>query len=144
MMIFERVVEDAILPKRSTLHSAGYDLHITEDALLMPNETKLFGTGVTFKMMHDVYVEITSRSGLALKQGVIVKNAPGIIDADYYPHEIKVMLWNTSDKPIRFKKGDRVAQAIIKEYFITMDDDFVNGEQRTGGFGSTGVESGEA
>lgn len=146
-MKFEPCYPDAIVPKRSTKLAAAYDLHAYEETVLVPGEIKLIKTGVTFNFEHwndfnvglGVSLDICSRSGLAWKQGVFVLNAPGVVDADYYPNEIGVILKNTGDKPIRIKKGDRIAQAKIVPCMFTSDDDAeTEAKERTGGFGSTG------
>jgi dUTP pyrophosphatase len=135
---FIKLYKDALLPQRSTSRSAGYDLHAYEPCIIAPHETKLIKTGVTFKVEGglNVSLDVCSRSGLALKQNIFVLNAPGIVDADYYPNEIGVILHNLGDHIIKFKKGDRVAQAKIVP-FLTVSDDKAYGD-RNGGFGSTG------
>ena len=89
-------------------------------------------------MEDNEYLAIVPRSGLALKQGLTVLNSPGTIDADYYPNEIGVILYNTSENIQEIKPGDRIAQAILCEY-KTMGIDNVKDTERTSGFGSTGT-----
>jgi len=67
---------------------------------------------------------------------VTVLNAPGTIDADYYPNEIGVVLYNASENPFFVHQGDRIAQGVISEYFTTQD---VVETERVNGFGSTGA-----
>lgn len=138
MSNFEKLAETAILPIRSTKKSAGYDLYANEPAQLFPNERVLIKTGVTCAMEDNEYLAIVPRSGLVLKQGLTVLNSPGTIDADYYPNEIGVILYNASDNIQEIKLGDRIAQAILCEY-KTMGIDNVKDAKRTSGFGSTGM-----
>lgn len=138
-MRFQKLFDDAIIPTRSTIDAAGYDFHANEEVLILPGEVKLVKTGVTIQFdFPNQYLQVCSRSGLALKQSVAVFNAPGIVDADYYPNEIGVILINQNTKPIRFKVGDRIAQGIISEYLKTSDDEETS-VQRDSGFGSTGI-----
>ena len=135
---FKAVAEGAIIPKRATAQSAGYDLHAREAVTILPKETKLVKTGITAKMQHDEELQIRSRSGLALKKGVFVLNSTGTVDADYYPNEIGVILYNISDEPFTVEVGDRIAQAVFAKYLTVTGDD-AEGE-RAGGFGHTGVK----
>lgn len=101
---------------------------------------RLVSTGVKCKLAPDEYLEIVPRSSTPLKYWLIVANSPGIVDSDYYNNpdnegEIFVQLINFSNEIIQLKKGDKIAQAIIKKYEITEDD--AAGGMRTGGFGST-------
>lgn len=138
MANFERTDGYAVpLPERGTKKSAGYDLLSTEHYVLMPGERHLFKTGVTCSMDDNEYLAIVPRSGLAIKHGITVLNTPGTVDADYYPNEIGVVLYNSSDRAFEINIGDRIAQAILCEY-KTMGIDLVKDVERTGGFGSTG------
>lgn len=130
---------DGPLPQRGTQFSAGYDLTSNEEYTLKPGERHLFKTGVTCSMEENEYLAIVPRSGLAIKNGITVLNTPGTVDADYFPNEIGVVLYNTSEYEFPVKKGDRIAQAILHEY-KTMGLDLVKNRERTGGFGSTGVQ----
>lgn len=101
---------------------------------------RLVSTGVKCKLAPNEYLEIVPRSSTPLKYWLIVANSPGIVDSDYYNNpdnegEIFVQLVNFSNEVIQLKKGDKIAQAIIKKYEITEDD--TAGGMRTGGFGST-------
>lgn len=138
MANFERTDGYAVpLPERGTKKSAGYDLLSVEHYVLMPGERHLFKTGVTCSMDNNEYLAIVPRSGLAIKHGITVLNTPGTVDADYYPNEIGVVLYNSSDRAFEINIGDRIAQAILCEY-KTMGIDLVKDVERTGGFGSTG------
>lgn len=135
MSNFEKIYGDSIIPKRGTADSAGYDFYAHEEGILNPGERKLIKTGVSCKLEKNEFLAVVPRSGLALKKGITVLNAPGIVDSDYYPNEIGVILYNTSKEGFEIKFGDRIAQGIIMEYKKTKSD---NAEgNRNGGFGST-------
>ena len=137
MANFEKTTPEAILPIRSTRKSAGYDLYANENIIVPKYGRVLVKTGISCAMDDNEYLAIVPRSGLAIKSGITVLNAPGTIDADYYPNEIGVELYNTTATDFEVKIGDRIAQAILKEY-KTMDVDNVKNAERDGGFGSTG------
>lgn len=133
------------LPSYETPQSAGADLraNIEEPIALAPGERVLIKTGIFIALPVGWEAQIRSRSGLALKHGVIVLNAPGTIDADYRG-EIGVVLFN-SDKENQFiiNPGERIAQMVIAKHeqpeFVvveTLDET----ERGAGGFGHTGVK----
>jgi dUTP pyrophosphatase len=82
------------------------------------------------------FAMVCSRSGLAVRDGVIVLNAPGIVDADY-EDTIKVILLNTGDSPVRLTAGTRIAQLVFA--FAYRRAELVKEEDRQGGLGSTGT-----
>lgn len=138
MIKWEQLYDDAIIPTRATKRSAGYDLYAQHGAVIEPGKWGLVKTGVTIKIneMINAELQVRPRSGLAIKHGVTVLNAPGTIDADYYPNEIGVVLYNSSENPFFVKQGDRIAQGVIAEYFTAQD---VVETERVNGFGSTGA-----
>lgn len=103
----------------------------------------LVSIGMKCKLDPDEFLGIVARSSTPLKYWIIVANAPGTVDADYYNNpdnegEIFVQVINLSPFAIQLKKGDKIAQGIIQNYIITEDD--VAGGARTGGFGSTSAD----
>lgn len=139
-MKFTQKNPEAIIPKRQTAGSAGYDLYASEDAVIAPNSVKIIGTGVGTELSPGYVAFVCSRSGLAAKNGVAVLNAPGIIDEDYQ-QEIKVILMNFGVTPLLINKGDRIAQLVLTKYETGLDSGSENFAQRQGGLGSTGVSS---
>lgn len=137
MLRFEKLYEDSELPIRGTRESAGYDLFAHEEGIVPARGRKLIKIGITAEMSPNVYLAIVPRSGLAIKQGITVLNTPGTVDADYYPNEIGVVLYNTTDEDFNVNIGDRIAQGIYHEYFLA-NNDKVRDAERTSGFGSTG------
>lgn len=117
------------------------DLRSTEGVELQPLERKLVPTGVRLAVPVGYEGQVRPRSGLALKRGIGMVNAPGTIDSDYRG-EIGVILINYSDSVVKLEKGERIAQLVIcpvtrVELIITQDlNETDRGE---GGFGSTGT-----
>lgn len=121
---------------RATANSVGYDLRCAHDFDIHDGDITIVGTGVFVDMPADTYAMVCSRSGLSTN-GIIVANAPGIIDPDY-KQEIKVILHKLANGPhsIKFTKGDKIAQLMFAKTVIA--DDIAKGE-RIGGLGSTGM-----
>lgn len=115
---------------------------LTEPVTLQPFERKLIPTGLYMALPVGYEAQIRPRSGLAIKRGLTVVNAPGTIDSDYRG-EVMVALINLSSEPQTIDDGERVAQMIIAEYATvewklvdTLDDT----ERGTGGFGHSGLK----
>lgn len=130
------------LPKRSTLHSAGYDIAIIEDLVIKPGEIKSGITGIKAFMMNDEVLKMYPRSSLPRNYNLTIPNNVGIIDKDYYGNSendgaISVTLHNFGTKTVSLKKGERVAQGIFQKYLISPFEEEVT-NIRNGGFGSTG------
>lgn len=123
-------------PKRSTGGSAGYDLMSSEKLTVWPGQWKLVPTGFGLKMPPGVEAQVRPRSGLALKRGVTVLNAPGTIDSDY-KLEVGVILINHGEREFHIEPGDRIAQLVFSRYALADDEDIPDTD-RDGGFGSTG------
>lgn len=132
------------MPSRKTRASAGYDICIPEDVALLPHRLVMVPTGVKAYMQEDEYLGIHIRSSMAVKKSVRLVNNEGIIDADYYNNpdnegHIMLALVNTGAEPLLLQKGERVAQGIFYKYLTTDDDAAAVKEERSGGFGSTGM-----
>jgi dUTP pyrophosphatase len=140
---FERVQEDAILPQRMTRQSAGYDLYANETTVIQPFSVKIVPTGVKVRMPYWMYLQLSVRSSIGIKQQLIMPNGIGIIDADYYNNpdnggHIFVPLLNMSSRTITIDKHTRIAQGVFLNYNM-VDRDHPMCEDRYGGCGSTGV-----
>ena len=104
---------------------AGADLRTTQDFVLKPFERALVPTGVAIALPAGYVALVHPRSGLAVKQGVTVLNAPGTVDAGYRG-EIKVPLINLDPEHVaEFHRGDRIAQLVIQRY---VEADFIQSE----------------
>lgn len=121
------------IPTRATKYSAGYDLRSNADVTIAPGSTVAVDTGTHMIVPSHLCAMVCSRSGLALR-GLVVANAPGIIDADY-SDAIQVLLHNRSTSDWIIEKGQRIAQLVFVPYCTGAD---VSMDQRVGGLGSTG------
>ena len=128
--------EDVVLPTRQTTKSAGYDFTASEDVTIPVGQMRLVKTGVAAHMQDDEVLELFVRSSLAYKHQVTLQNGVGIIDRDFFPNPIGVLLRNEGEKPFIVKKGERIAQGLFKKYLKTVNDHVE--AKRNGGFGSTG------
>ena len=141
--------QDLPLPSYETSEAAGMDLRaaVPEDAplTLKPGARKLVPTGFAMAIPPGFEAQIRPRSGLALKHGLSLVNAPGTIDSDYRG-EIKIILINQGDEDFEISRGMRIAQMVIAPVLrvavepVTSLDDTARG---AGGFGSTGVAAKE-
>ena len=141
--------QDLPLPSYETSEAAGMDLRaaVPEDAplTLKPGARELVPTGFAMAIPTGFEAQIRPRSGLALKHGLSLVNAPGTIDSDYRG-EIKIILINQGDEDFEISRGMRIAQMVIAPIWqvaiepVTSLDDTARG---AGGFGSTGVAAKE-
>ena len=137
---------DLPLPAYETEGAAGLDLRaaIAEGFSLAPGERALVPTGLAMQLPTGFEGQVRPRSGLAVKHGVTVLNAPGTVDSDYRG-EVKVPLINLGQEPFAIARGDRIAQMVIAPVTRAVLTE-VAGLDATargaGGFGSTGVAGG--
>ncbi len=134
---------DLPLPAYQTAHSAGLDLmaDVREDIVIKPLERSLLPTGLAVEIPEGCEGQVRARSGLAIKKGLALVNAPGTIDADYRG-EINVIVINLGGENIVIKRGERIAQLVICPVLratITEVSDVSETRRGAGGFGSTGV-----
>ena len=134
---------DLPLPRYMTKAAAGMDLHanIHTDIRLMPGDFKAIPAGIHIAMPKGFEAQIRPRSGLALKYGIGLVNAPGTIDADYRG-EIHVILINHATEAYIIHRGDRIAQMVIAPVitpeFIEISE-LPDTERGDGGFAHTGL-----
>lgn len=141
-----RLDSRAAVPARMSTGAAGMDLSAcleTDDAtvIVAPSERALVPTGLALAIPLGFEGQVRPRSGLALRHGLTVLNAPGTIDADYRG-ELKVLLVNLGREPVVIEHGMRVAQLVIAEVAMVDAvevDELPPAARGTGGFGSTGV-----
>ncbi len=137
---------DLPLPQFATSGSVGADLcaGVEKDVVIAPGERELIPTGFALAIPPGCEGQIRPRSGLALRHGITLPNAPGTIDADYRG-EIQVILHNTSETPFVVRRGERIAQLVIspvvRPVFEEVEDADALGRtgRGAGGFGHTGV-----
>jgi len=138
---FQLLDPRAKTPSKATEGSAGFDLYALEGGHLECGERKLVKTGVAMALEPYTVGLVCSRSGLALKEGVAVLNAPGIIDEDYRG-ELGVILINLGQKDFWFDAGTRIAQLVIlraPQISSFVVNELPATDRGSGGFGSTGA-----
>ena len=137
----EEAYESIVIPYRGSAGSAGYDFSTPYPIHLDPDERIIVPTGIKAYMESGEVLLITVRSSVGIKDGVVFSNTLAVIDRDYADNEknegdIMLALWNTSNKPVKYHAGDRIAQGMFVKFGIT-DDDNATGV-RVGGIGSSG------
>jgi dUTP pyrophosphatase len=130
------------LPAYATPQSAGMDLHaaIPEPVIIQPLRRALIPCGIALELPEGFEAQIRPRSGLAVKFGLTVANAPGTVDSDYRG-EIKALMINLSDEPCLIEPGQRIAQMVIAKVeraSLEWAETLGGTERGEGGFGSTG------
>ncbi len=133
---------DMPLPRYMTPQSAGMDVcaAIEQELVLDKGARALIPTGFAIALPTGYEAQIRPRSGLAVKHGIGLINSPGTIDADYRG-EIKIAVINLGTQPYTIKRGDRIAQMVIKKVTIAqldVVDELDETERNSGGFGHTG------
>lgn len=161
-IVWDPLYEDVALPTPGTQQSAGLDVvaylegrevvvYSKTNVSIPQNgpEIRLWGgfraaipLGFKARLPEGYEMQVRTRSGLALKQGLMVLNSPGTIDSDY-PGEWMVILHNTSSETVVIRHGDRVAQLVLAPVHRLpwVTGDVAQVTDRVGGFGSTGVSS---
>lgn len=134
---------DLPLPSRATAGSAGFDLRAAVRAplVLEPGGRALVPTGIALALPRGLEAQVRPRSGLALRHGVTVLNAPGTVDRDYRG-EIGVILVNLGAEPFEVARGARIAQLVVApvaEVSWREVDRLDESARGDGGFGSTGA-----
>lgn len=134
--------KDLPLPQPASAGSAGLDLRaaIEEPQRLAPGERMLVPTGIRLEIPRGWEGQVRPRSGLALRHGVTVLNAPGTIDSDYRG-EVGVLLINLGEEPYTLRRGERIAQLVVtrvESLEWEQADQLSPSERGAGGFGSSG------
>jgi dUTP pyrophosphatase len=136
-----RLDRDLPVPRYEHPGDAGMDLVARADVVLGPGERAVVGTGIALAIPDGFVGLVHPRSGMAVRRGLTVVNAPGTIDAGYRG-EIKVPLLNTDRRePVRIRRGDRIAQLLLQRVaraVLVEVDDLPDSSRGTAGFGSTG------
>ena len=140
-LAFKRVHPDAVLPAYAHASDAGMDIRSVEDVTIPVGGRALVRTGLVMLLPPMYEAQVRPRSGLALKHGVTVLNAPGTIDSGYRG-EVGVILANFGDAAFPVRKGDKIAQLVIAPVTQpeVVETAVVDETDRgAGGFGSTGL-----
>jgi dUTP pyrophosphatase len=146
-VLIQRLDPGLPLPGRAHPGDAGSDLFAAQDVELAPGQRALVPTGVAIALPDGYAAFVHPRSGLAARHGVTIVNAPGTVDAGYRG-EIRVTLLNTdTGHPVRFRRGDRIAQLVIQRVARPVFHEVENlpgSDRGAGGFGSTGGHAASA
>lgn len=135
---------DSVIPKYNYDSDSGFDLYSVEEVHFSPFERKLIPTGLFFDIPEGYEIQVRSKSGLAINQGLMVLNSPGTVDQGY-TGEIKVILMNMNDMDITVEKGQKIAQAVLSpvvcgKWVNLIENTNINQKERgSNGFGSTGI-----
>jgi len=135
----KKLSTSAITPTKANEFDAGWDLYASEDAIIDPSKTELISTDISFAIPEGYVGLIWDRSGMAAKRGL--HRFAGVIDSGYRG-EIKVCLWNSSDKYCVINAGERIAQILFQEapsFTMVEVNSLEDTDRGTGGFGSSGL-----
>jgi dUTP pyrophosphatase len=133
---------DLPLPRYMTPGAAGADVFaaLEQPLELQPHQRAAVPTGLAVEIPQGWEIQVRPRSGLALRDGVTVLNAPGTIDSDYRG-EVRILLVNLGVEPITLRRGDRIAQWVVapapQAEFVELEE-LASTSRGAGGFGSTG------
>lgn len=131
-------------PEYAYKSDSGFDLRASEDVWVFPNSRALVPTGLKFNIPDGYEIQVRSKSGLALNQGLFVLNSPGTVDSGYLG-EVKVIIFNTTTEKVKIVKGQKVAQAVLcpvvngKWVSLIQTKSMDNKDRNDNGFGSTGL-----
>jgi len=140
-VLFKKIHADAVLPAYAHPGDAGLDLCACEAATLRPGERRLVRTGLIMQLPPGTEAQVRPRSGLALKHGITLLNAPGTID-EGYRGELGVILVNLGQEPFEVAPGMRIAQMVVAPVLrvaVAASETLGETHRGEGGFGSTGV-----
>ena len=135
---------DNVEPEYAYESDSGFDLRSTEELWVQSHDRKLIPTGLRFDIPDGYEIQVRSKSGLALNQGLMVLNSPGTVDSGYQG-EIKVILFNTTNERIKIEKGQKIAQAVLcpvvngKWVNLVKVEEIGEKDRNDKGFGSTGL-----
>jgi dUTP pyrophosphatase len=141
---FVKLNPDAVEPFYNYDGDSGFDLYSTEEVILPPFGRALVSTGLAFEIQDGYEIQVRSKSGLALKQGLMVLNSPGTVD-NSYTGEVKVILFNVNNHEFVVNKGMKIAQAVLTsvvngKWVNLVNKKEINKTDRADkGFGSTGI-----
>lgn len=136
----------AMMPMKAHESDAAFDVKSRVDTIIEPGKTSIVPLGFKIELpIEENYIweaQIRPRSGLAAKNGIMVKNSPGTIDASYRG-EVGCIVYNVSEEPFKITAGDRIAQMVITNIpksTLEVTDSLSETVRGDGGFGSTGVK----
>ena len=143
-LVYKKLTSDSVTPKYNYESDSGFDLYATEDVVVSGLGRCLVPTGLSFDIGNMHEIQVRSKSGLAINEGLFVLNSPGTVDSGYNG-EIKVIIFNTNQHEYTIKKGSKIAQAVLCPVASGMwvnlvETEKINDKERgSNGFGSTGI-----
>ena len=141
---YKKLHPDAVTPKYNYESDSGFDLHSVIDTEIPPLGRVLIPTGLSFDISDGYEIQVRSKSGLALKQGLMVLNSPGTVD-NGYTGEVQVIVFNTNNYAVIIPKGMKIAQAVlcpvVNGGWVRLEEtkQTINKDRNENGFGSTGI-----
>jgi dUTP pyrophosphatase len=141
---FVKLHPDTVIPKYNYPTDSGFDLHSIEDLEIPPFGRVLVPTGLSFDIKDGYEIQVRSKSGLAIKQGIMVLNSPGTVD-NGYTGEVQVIVFNTNNHTVMIPKGMKVGQAVLcpvvngKWVDLVEKTKLFEKDRGNNGFGSTGL-----
>lgn len=132
-------------PQYAYSSDSGFDLRSSQDLEIPPFGRNLVPTGIRLDIPDGYEIQVRSKSGLALNQGLMVLNSPGTVDSGYQG-EVKVIIFNTTNEIVKIEKGQKVAQAVLcpvvngKWVNLTKISEIEKKDRNDNGFGSTGLK----
>jgi len=141
---FMKLHPDAITPQYNYESDSGFDLHSVEDITIEPFGRALVPSGLSFDIKDGYEIQVRTKSGLAINQGLMVLNSPGTVD-NGYTGEVKGIIFNTNNHPVTITKGMKFGQAVLCPVVnggwvhLEQKETIENKERGSNGFGSTGL-----
>ena len=141
---YKKLHHDAIVPKYNYPSDSGFDLYSVEEIVIPALGRALVPTGLSFDIKDGFEIQVRSKSGLAINQGLMCLNSPGTVD-NGYTGEVKVILFNTNNSDVKITKGMKVAQAVlcpvVNGGWIDLQEvnEIKEKDRKDNGFGSTGI-----
>jgi dUTP pyrophosphatase len=141
---YVKLHSDAVEPKYNYETDSGFDLHSIEEIVIPAFGRALIPTGLSFDIKDGYEIQIRSKSGLAINQGLMTLNSPGTVD-NGYTGEVKGILFNTNNYPVTITKGMKIAQAVLcpvvngKWVNLLKQNQIKEKDRADKGFGSTGI-----
>jgi len=141
---FVKLHPDAITPKYNYETDSGFDLHSVEEVVIPTFGRALVPTGISFDIKDGYEIQVRSKSGLAINQGLMILNSPGTVD-NGYTGEVKGIIFNTNNHPVTITKGMKIGQAVLcpvvnGKWVELIEKNKINNKDRGDkGFGSTGI-----
>lgn len=141
---FVKLHPDAVTPKYNYETDSGFDLHSVEEVVIPSFGRALVPTGISFDIKDGYEIQVRSKSGLAINQGLMILNSPGTVD-NGYTGEVKGIIFNTNNHPVTITKGMKIGQAVLSpvvngKWVELVEKNKINSKDRgDNGFGSTGI-----